>query len=47
MIALMPATALGNKHLPAPDLFDDSGIQQSTDKVLPAKAVKGIESEAD
>ena len=41
MISLMPATALGNNHLPAPDLFDDSGIQQATGKALPAKAVKG------
>ena len=41
MISLMPATALGNSHLPPPDLFDDFGIQQATDKVLPAKAVKG------
>ena len=41
MISLMPATALGNNQLPAPDLFDDFGIQQATGKVLPAKAVKG------
>jgi len=37
----MPATALGNNPLPAPDLFDNFGIQQATGKVLPAKAVKG------
>ena len=41
MISLAPATALGNNNQSAPDLFDDSGIQQATDKVLPAKAVKG------
>ena len=41
MVSLTPATALGNNHQPSPDLFDDSGIQQSTRKVLPAKAVKG------
>ena len=41
MVSLTPATALGNNHQPSPDLFDDSGIQQSTSKVLPAKAVKG------
>ena len=41
MISFMPATALGNNHLSAPDLFDSIGVQQSTDKVLPAKTVKG------
>ena len=41
MISLMPATALGNNKSPAPDLFDDFGVQQVTDKVLPVKAVKG------
>ena len=41
MIASMPASALGNKNLPSPDLFDDFGIQQATNKVLPAKVVKG------
>lgn len=41
MISLAPATALGNNHPPAPDLFDDYDIQQATSKVLPAKAVKG------
>ena len=41
MVSLTPATALGKNHQPPPDLFDDFGIQQSTNKVLPAKAVKG------
>jgi hypothetical protein len=41
MISMMPATALGNNHLPAPDLFDNYGIQQATGKALPAKAVNG------
>lgn len=41
MISLMPASALGNKNLPSPDLFDDFGIQQATNKVSPAKVVKG------
>ena len=41
MVSLAPATALGNNHQPAPDLFDDFDIQQATNKVLPAKAVKG------
>jgi hypothetical protein len=41
MISLMPATALGNNKSPAPDLFDDFGVQQVTDKVLPVKAVRG------
>jgi len=41
MISLMPATALGNNKSPAPDLFDDFGVQQAADKVLPIKAVKG------
>ena len=43
MISLAPATALGNNKssVPAPDLFDDFDVQQVTNKVLPAKAVKG------
>jgi len=41
MILLMPATALGNNKSPAPDLFDDFGVQQAADKVLPIKAAKG------
>jgi len=41
MFSLMPTTALGNNKSSAPDLFDDFGVQQATDKVLPVKAVKG------
>ena len=41
IISIMPATALGNNHLSAPDLFDDYGVQQATGKTLPAKAVNG------
>ncbi len=41
MVSLVPATALGKNHQPPPDLFDDFGIQQSTNKMLPAKADKG------
>ncbi len=41
IIALNPAAASGNNHSPAPDLFDDFGIQQITGKTLPPKAVKG------
>ena len=41
MISLAPATALANNNQSAPDLFDDAGIQQATNKVLPAKVVKG------
>jgi len=40
MASLAPATALGNNHQSAPELFDDFDIQQSTDKVLPEKARK-------
>ncbi|MGZ8224269.1 MAG: hypothetical protein ACXW0H_04350, partial [Methylobacter sp.] len=41
LIGLIPATALGKAKLPPPDLFDDYDIQQSPNKVLPKKAVKG------
>ena len=41
MIAFVPATASGKHHSPAPDLFDDFGIQQTPGKKLPPKAVKG------
>jgi hypothetical protein len=41
LIGLIPATAFGKAELPSPDLFDDYDIQQSPNKVLPKKAVKG------
>lgn len=41
IVSLAPAAASGSSHQSPPDLFDDFGIQQSTDKALPAKAVKG------
>ncbi|MGZ8185744.1 MAG: hypothetical protein ACXWTL_04795 [Methylobacter sp.] len=41
VIGLIPATAFGKAELPSPDLFDDYDIQQSPNKVLPKKAVKG------
>ncbi|MDD2660306.1 MAG: Ig-like domain-containing protein [Methylococcales bacterium] len=41
MIAFNPAAAAGNNHSPAPDLFDDFGIQQTVKNTLPIKAVKG------
>jgi hypothetical protein len=41
LASLLPAAALAGNGHSAPELFDDFGIQQVKNKVLPAKAVKG------